>query len=59
MLIIAMVFSTDYPKRLYKKIIKTDVSDTAFQILFTVVAFALCVAFLVSDSYNPFLYFRF
>ena len=58
-LIIAMVFSTDYPKRLYKKIIKTDVSDTAFQILFTVVAFALCVAFLVSDSYNPFLYFRF
>ena len=54
-----MVFSTDYPKRLYKKIIKTDVSDTAFQILFTVVAFALCVAFLVSDSYNPFLYFRF
>ena len=56
---LGVIFSTQLPKKLYNKIITTDRAKTATQIVFTVAAFAVCVAFLVSDSYNPFLYFRF
>ena len=58
-LVIGALFSTQYPKKLCKKLLKSDASKTTAIILFTLVSFALCVAFLVSDSYNPFLYFRF
>ena len=58
-LIIGCVFATSAPKKLYKKLVKSKSADTVCQVLFTVVVMVLSVAFLVSDSYNPFLYFRF
>ncbi len=58
-LLLGIIFSTNYPKRLYKKLVKNNSLDTALWLVFIVAAFVLCVAFLVSDSYNPFLYFRF
>ncbi|MBR3149755.1 MAG: MBOAT family protein [Eubacterium sp.] len=58
-LVLGIIFSTDYPKKLYRAAFKSDKAKTAVQIVFTVVVMALSVAFLVSDSYNPFLYFRF
>ena len=56
---LGIIFSTQLPKKLYKKVFTSDRAKTAAQIAFTIAAFAVCVAFLVSDSYNPFLYFRF
>ena len=58
-LIIGGIFATSAPKKLYKKLVKSKSADTVFQVIFTVIVMVLSVAFLVSDSYNPFLYFRF
>jgi alginate O-acetyltransferase complex protein AlgI len=59
-LIIGAVFSTSLPKKLYRRItMKNDKLKFALQIVFIVGAIVLSVMFLVSDSYNPFLYFRF
>ena len=53
--IIAIIFSTSFPKKLYKKFIKNDVIDTVIILMI----FLVSIAYLVDSSYNPFLYFRF
>ncbi len=60
LLVIAAVGSTSLPKNLAKRAVggKNVVYEIATGI-FVAVCMLLCVAFLVSDSYNPFLYFRF
>ena len=53
--VVAIIFSTSFPKRVYKKFIKNDVIDT----IIILIIFLLSIAYLVDSSYNPFLYFRF
>ena len=52
---IGILFSTEYPKRLYKKYVKSD----AVKYVIACFIAALSVLMLIGDSYNPFLYFRF
>ncbi|MBR7073089.1 MAG: MBOAT family protein [Eubacterium sp.] len=54
-LIAGVIFSTDYPKRLFKKLF----NSTAVKLVVGAALIALSVLMLVGDSYNPFLYFRF
>ena len=54
-LIIGAVFSTDYPKKLFNKLIKSQAVKT----LVAALLIAFSVLMLIGDSYNPFLYFRF
>ena len=54
-LVIAALFSTDFPKRLFKKI----TSSKTAEIFISAVLIALSVLMLIGDSFNPFLYFRF
>ena len=58
MLIVAAVASTPLATNLYKKIMDTKAAP-ALKTLFCVAVLGLCTALLVSQSYNPFLYFRF
>ena len=53
--IIAIIFSTSFPQKIYNKFVKSNIVDTI--VLITV--FLLSIAYLVDSSYNPFLYFRF
>ena len=58
-LVIAVIASTPYPRRIYYKLYeKTPTADILSAVL-CAVGFVLCTAYLVSSSYNPFLYFRF
>lgn len=63
LLLILILASTDIPKRLGTTLmIKLESKENLALIiknLFYGVVLLLCIAFLVSDSYNPFLYFRF
>ena len=63
LLIILILASTDIPKSIGTTIMtKLESKETLALIiknLFYGVVLLLCIAFLVSDSYNPFLYFRF
>lgn len=61
LLIIAAVASTTVPKRLAARLIGrcSPGAETALRALFYAAVLLLCFAFLVGDSYNPFLYFRF
>ena len=59
LLLIAAVLTTSFPKKLLKKVIKSERARFIASLLFIVGAITLSVMFLVSDSYNPFLYFRF
>ena len=59
LLLIAAVCSTSLPKKFLKRICKTERSRFVFSFCFVFGAIVLSVMFLVSDSYNPFLYFRF
>ena len=54
-LLLAALFSSDYPKRLFKK---TTDSKTV-RLIIGALLIALSVLMLIGDSYNPFLYFRF
>ena len=54
-LVLGVVFSSDYPKKMFKKL--TD-SQTV-KLIIAVLLFALSVLMLIGDSFNPFLYFRF
>ena len=54
-LIIGAVFSTDYPKRLLKKI----TNSKTVKLIISAALIALSVLMLIGDSFNPFLYFRF
>lgn len=61
LLIIAAIASTTAPKRLAARLIGrcSPAAETALRALFYAAVLLLCFAFLVGDSYNPFLYFRF
>ena len=61
LLIVAAVASTTAPKRLAARLIGrcSPGTETALRALFYAAVLLLCFAFLVGDSYNPFLYFRF
>ena len=58
MLIVAAVASTPLATNLYKKVADTKAAPL-LKTLFCIVVLGLCTALLVSQSYNPFLYFRF
>ncbi len=55
-LLIGAVFATDLPRRLYERA-KEKCAVTGF--LVPAVLFLLSMIFLVNETYNPFLYFRF
>ena len=57
-IIILCVASTPLPKRIYYKLREKAAFRYAAPVL-TLLALALCTAYLVDSSYNPFLYFRF
>lgn len=58
-----IIGSTCLPRKLADRIISRHENSVTVTVamkgVFTVAVFILCTAFLVSDSYNPFLYFRF
>jgi len=58
MLLAAAVASTPLAANLYKKVDGT-VAAPALKTAFCIAVLAICTALLVSQSYNPFLYFRF
>lgn len=67
-ILIGIIGSTRLPIRLYEKLFKIEdgkieegrsVGAVIFADVFLILIFLLCVATLVGDSYNPFLYFRF
>ena len=58
MLLAATFASTPVMTNLYKKIADTKAAP-ALKTAFCIVVLAICTALLVSQSYNPFLYFRF
>ena len=60
-LIIAVIGSTSLPKKVFLELTER-VDDKVAEIVknaLTVALYIVCVAFLVGDTYNPFLYFRF
>ena len=62
LLIIAVVGATPLPKRIYEKIGGTAGGSRALAVLTptaTVAAIAVCTAYLIDGSFNPFVYFRF
>jgi alginate O-acetyltransferase complex protein AlgI len=63
LLIVLCLCSVDYKPLIAKsKKLSTFVQSPAYDVVRTVIMMALmamCFAFLVGDSYNPFLYFRF
>lgn len=54
-LVIGVILSTDYPKRIYQKYVKAQPIKYAIACVIAI----LSVLMLIGDSYNPFLYFRF
>ncbi len=62
MFVIAMIASTDLPKRISERIRKTPYGETAMNVaepIVCVILLLLTTAYLVDASFNPFLYFRF
>lgn len=61
LLVIAGVASTRLPARLAERLVQRmhPAGQTAVKCVFYAGVLLLCIAFLVGDSYNPFLYFRF
>ena len=57
-LVILLIASTTIPMRIGKQLTRED-QRSPLLMVYTVVLLALSLAFLVSGSYNPFLYFRF
>lgn len=55
--IIAIVTALGWSKKLYSKIICGKYERVKY--IFAIIGFVICVAYLVDDTYNPFLYFRF
>ena len=55
--IIATVTALGWSKKLYSKIICGKLERLKY--IFAIIGFVICVAYLVDDTYNPFLYFRF
>ena len=60
LLVVGIIGSTSIPKRVANKVLAKNVAiKSIVQMLFVVVILAISIAFIVSDTYNPFLYFRF
>ena len=62
LLIIAALGATPLPKRIYEKIGGTAGGSKVLTILTpiaTVASIAVCTAYLIDGSFNPFVYFRF
>ncbi len=57
-LVVGAVFSTPLPRRIFQWINKSTVGKLVFDILLGVIFF-YCVAAVITESYNPFIYFRF
>lgn len=57
-LVILLIASTSIPARIAKQLTRED-QRSPLLMVYTVVLLVLSLAFLVSGSYNPFLYFRF
>ena len=58
-LLVLLVASTSLPKRLVCRIVKREGVRFGLGCMFALVLLVVSTAFLVSGSYNPFLYFRF
>lgn len=56
-LIGAAVISSGLPKKLYNKLIPNRLAFIKY--IFAAIGFIICVTYLVDDTFNPFLYFRF
>ena len=63
LLIILCIASTEIPKKLVlaagEKLQLNEKTAFIIKAVFTLLLIALCMVFLIGDSYNPFLYFRF
>lgn len=59
MVVIAVLGSTKIPAKVGNCFLKRYRSGTWLEIAFILFLLTACTAFLVNDSYNPFLYFRF
>jgi len=60
LLIVAVIGATPLPKILAQKLTaKNSIIDTAATLALCFAVFALCTGYLIDDSFNPFLYFRF
>ena len=62
LLIVAAVGATPLPKRIYEKIERTAGGSRVLAVLTpiaTVASIAVCTAYLIDGSFNPFVYFRF
>lgn len=60
LLIVVIIGSTSYPKRIATALTKRDGIGTALlQTIYVAVVLAGSIAYLVNGTYNPFLYFRF
>ena len=60
LLLILVIGSTSYPKRMAEALIKKDsISASLLQSMYVAVVLLLSIAYLVNGTYNPFLYFRF
>ena len=57
LIIIALVIATGIPKLVYSRLLTGK--WTLIKYAAAVVGFAICVAYLTDDTFNPFLYFRF
>lgn len=58
LLIFLILGSTDFPKKIVEKISKIRISKV-INIIVLEIILCTCIAYLVADTYNPFLYFRF
>lgn len=60
MIVIAIIGATSIPKKIIEKILnQKTMLKSIFELIFVAVILILSIAFIVSDTYNPFLYFRF
>lgn len=57
LLVILAVGATSIPKRIAQKVTKK--AGSWLLAIYTLILLSICISFLISGSYNPFLYFRF
>lgn len=60
LIIFLIICSTPIPKKLFKKLrARNSICISIILSVFMLILLMLCVAYLVNETYNPFLYFRF
>lgn len=58
--ILAIIGATEYPIKLFRKILPSNTAaGNVVRMVLSVISLLLCYMSLASDSYNPFIYFRF